>query len=245
LRRAALSTIPSMRHLDMGKRLEHMAGLGFQPQTIVDVGAAEGTWSRMAAGIWPNARLIGFEPNRTNEAKLERTRRELPQFAYHLCFLGAEIGRVTYVDRGTQTSLYTDAPGSDDAEMRTVSLTTEQDGIGMATGAWLGGVRSALLMQSSGVGNCINALSLIKNCQIPFLTFITMRGDFGEANNWQMAMGQATPTVLEAMGMVCLRVERAEDIEETVAAALRMSFLAQQSIAVLLSQRLIGAKVFK
>mgnify|MGYP001231968324 CR=1 FL=1 len=72
-----------------------------------------------------------------------------------------------------------------------------------------------------------------------------IRGDFGEANNWQMAMGQATPTVLEAMGMVCLRVEKAEDIEETVSAALRMTFSAQQSIAVLLSQRLIGAKIFK
>jgi FkbM family methyltransferase len=126
LRRAALSTIPSMRHLDMGKRLEHMAGLGFQPQTIVDVGAAEGAWSRMAAGIWPNARLIGFEPNQANEAKLERTRRELPQFAYHLCFLGAETGRVTYADRGTQTSLYTThAEGKNDAEMRTLDACFE------------------------------------------------------------------------------------------------------------------------
>ncbi len=155
----------------------------------------------------------------------------------------AKVTQVTYVPDGGHKQLIQHC--TDDAAMRTVSLTTEQDGIGMATGAWLGGVRSALLMQSSGVGNCINALSLIRNCQIPFLTFVTMRGDFGEGNNWQMAMGQATPTVLEAMGMVCLRVERAEDIEETVAAALRMSFLAQQSIAVLLSQRLIGAKVFK
>ena len=132
-----------------------------------------------------------------------------------------------------------------DDGMRAVPLTTEEEGVALAAGAWLGGARAVLLMQSSGVGNCINALSLIKNCQIPFLTFVTMRGDFGEANNWQMAMGQATPTVLEAMGMVCLRVEKAEDIEETVSAALRMSFSASQSIAVLLSQRLIGAKIFK
>jgi FkbM family methyltransferase len=127
LRRAALSTIPSMRHLDMGKRLEHMAGLGFQPETIVDVGAAEGTWSRMAARIWPNAHLIGFEPNPTNEAKLERTRRQLPQFAYHLCFLGAESGRVTYADRGAQTSLYTEALGNDEAEMRTLDACYEAE----------------------------------------------------------------------------------------------------------------------
>lgn len=155
----------------------------------------------------------------------------------------AKVTQISYVPDGGHKNLIQYC--SDDPEMRTISLTTEQDGIGLATGAWLGGVRSALLMQSSGVGNCINALSLIKNCQVPFLTFVTMRGDFGEANNWQMAMGQATPTVLEAMGMVCLRVEKADDMEETVAAALRMAFSAQQSIAVLLSQRLIGAKIFK
>lgn len=155
----------------------------------------------------------------------------------------AKVRQISYVPDGGHKQLIQYC--TDDPDMRTVSLTTEQDGIGIAAGAWLGGVRSALLMQSSGVGNCVNALSLIKNCQIPFLTFVTMRGDFGEANNWQMAMGQATPTVLEAMGMVCLRAERAEDMEETVRAALRMSFSASQSIAVLLSQRLIGAKTFK
>ena len=109
----------------MRKRLEHMAGLGFQPQTIVDVGAAEGTWSRMAAGIWPNAQVVGFEPNRTNAARLERTRHDLPRFAYHLCFLGADPGHVAYADRGAQTSLYTNAVGSTDAEMRTLDACLE------------------------------------------------------------------------------------------------------------------------
>jgi sulfopyruvate decarboxylase alpha subunit len=155
----------------------------------------------------------------------------------------ARVTQISYVPDGGHKNLIRYC--SDDPEMRTISLTTEQDGIGLATGAWLGGVRSALLMQSSGVGNCINALSLVRNCRIPFLAFVTMRGDFGEANNWQMAMGRATPTVLEAMGTVCLRVDKAEDMEETVAAALRMAFSAQQAIAVLLSQRLIGAKIFK
>jgi sulfopyruvate decarboxylase alpha subunit len=155
----------------------------------------------------------------------------------------AKVTQISYVPDGGHKELISHC--TDDPGMRTVSLTTEQDGIGLAAGAWLGGVRSALLMQSSGVGNCINALTLVKNCQFPFLTFVTMRGDFGEANNWQMVMGQAVQPVLEAMGTVCLRVERTEDIEETVSAALRMAFSASQSIAVLLSQRLIGAKIFK
>jgi sulfopyruvate decarboxylase alpha subunit len=155
----------------------------------------------------------------------------------------AKVAQVSYVPDGGHKELI--GYCTDDPAMRTVSLTTEQDGIGLAAGAWLGGRRSALLMQSSGVGNCINALTLVRNCQFPFLTLVTMRGDFGEANNWQMVMGQAVQPVLEAVGTVCLRVEHAEDIEETVSAALRMAFSASQSVAVLLSQRLIGAKIFK
>lgn len=155
----------------------------------------------------------------------------------------ADVRLVSFVPDGGHKALIQHC--FDDPDIRTVSLTTEQDGIGLATGAWLGGVRSALLMQSSGVGNCINALSLVRNCQIPFLTLITLRGDFGETNNWQIAMGQATQPVLERMGVICLRVDREGDVEETVAAATAMAFSAQQSIAVLLGQRLIGAKAFK
>jgi sulfopyruvate decarboxylase alpha subunit len=163
--------------------------------------------------------------------------------AIHRLLKGAGIRQVSYVPDGGHKELIAHCHA--DPAMRTISMTTEQDGIGLAAGAWLGGVRSAMLLQSSGVGNCINALTLIKNCQFPFLMMVTMRGDFGENNNWQMAMGQATPTVLTAMGMVCLRAERADEVEETVAAALQMAFSANQSIALLLSQRLIGAKVFK
>jgi len=155
----------------------------------------------------------------------------------------AKVTQVSFVPDGGHKQLIQHC--TDDPGIRMISLTTEQDGIGLATGAWLGGVRSALLMQSSGVGNCINALSLIRNCQIPFITFVTMRGDFGETNTWQIPMGQGVKPVLEQMGMICLRAEKAEEVEETVRAGLAMAFSAQQAIAVLLSQRLIGAKVFK
>ena len=65
-----------------------------------------------------------------------------------------------------------------DPAMRAVVLTTEEEGIALAAGAWLGGQRAALLMQSSGVGNCINMLSLPVTCRMPFLTLITMRGEW-------------------------------------------------------------------
>jgi len=99
-------------------------------------------------------------------------------------------------------------------------------------------------MQSSGVGNCINMLSLIKGGRFPFLTLVSMRGDFGEGNPWQFPMGQATPAVLEAMGVICLRIARPEEVIPTTNAALTMAFKGGHAVAVLLSQQLIGAKPF-
>src|SRR5258705_6742280 len=89
-----------------------------------------------------------------------------------------------------------------DHDLDTVVLSTEEEGIGLTAGAWLGGVRSVLLMQSSGVGNCINALGMTRECRFPLLMLVTMRGQFGEFNPWQVPMGQATSGVLTAMGVV-------------------------------------------
>jgi sulfopyruvate decarboxylase alpha subunit len=131
-----------------------------------------------------------------------------------------------------------------DPDVFSIPLTTEEEGVALAAGADLGGVRSVLLMQSSGVGNCINMLSLIKGARFPFLTLVSMRGDFGEGNPWQYPMGQATQPVLEAMGGICLRIERPDEVIPTATAALTMAFKSGQSVAVLLGQRLIGAKPF-
>jgi sulfopyruvate decarboxylase alpha subunit len=128
--------------------------------------------------------------------------------------------------------------------MRTVPLTTEEEGIAIAAGAWLGGQRSVLLMQSSGVGNTINLLGLTKTLRFPFLTLITMRGEWGEFNSWQYPMGQGTPKVLEAMGVLLYSVDNAEDVKATVDAAARAAFNAGQAVAVLLRQKLIGIKDF-
>jgi sulfopyruvate decarboxylase alpha subunit len=128
--------------------------------------------------------------------------------------------------------------------IRTLALTTEEEGIAIAAGAWLGGQRSALLMQSSGVGNTINMVGLTKTLRFPFLTLITMRGDYGEFNSWQYPMGQGTPKVLEAMGMLLYSVDTAGDVKATVDAAARSAFHGGQSVAVLLRQKLIGIKTF-
>ena len=131
-----------------------------------------------------------------------------------------------------------------DPDVLSIPLTTEEEGVALAAGADLGGARAVLLMQSSGVGNCINMLSLIKGGRFPLLTLVSMRGDFGEGNPWQFPMGQATQPVLEAMGVICLRVEQPEEVVPATVAALTMVFKGQQAVAVLLTQKLIGAKPF-
>jgi sulfopyruvate decarboxylase alpha subunit len=131
-----------------------------------------------------------------------------------------------------------------DPDVHSVALTTEEEGVALLAGADLGGARGVLLMQSSGAGNCINMLSLNKGGRFPLLMLISMRGDFGEGNPWQFAMGQAVKPVLEAMGVIVLRCDFPEDVIPTVQAALTMVFQSGEAVAVLLSQRLIGAKKF-
>ena len=131
-----------------------------------------------------------------------------------------------------------------DNEITVTTLTTEEEGIALMQGAWLGGDKAVLLMQSSGVGNCINMLSLsqIHRCPMPML--VTMRGDFGEFNPAQVPMGEATQAVLEAMGTIVRRADAPEDIASTVDATIRMAFNTFRPTATLIGQRVIGAKTF-
>lgn len=131
-----------------------------------------------------------------------------------------------------------------DTGMRLVTLSTEPEGIGIATGCWLGGGRALLAMQSSGVGNCINALGLPAALRAPCLMLVTMRGQWGEFNPWQVPMGQATRPALETVAVKCFPVDRTEDVGETFAAAADLAFHSRVSTAVLVSQRIIGAKGF-
>jgi sulfopyruvate decarboxylase alpha subunit len=132
-----------------------------------------------------------------------------------------------------------------DKAMRAVVLSTEEEGVGLVAGAWLGGVRGALLMQSSGVGNCINQLGTVRECRFPLLMIVTMRGQKGEFNPWQVPMGQATPAVLAAMGVVVHEANAPEEIAPTVDAAARLAFGSYQAVAVLISQAVIGIKSFQ
>ena len=131
-----------------------------------------------------------------------------------------------------------------DPGAHSVALTTEEEGVALLAGADLGGARGVLLMQSSGAGNCVNMLSLVKGGRFPLLTLISMRGDFGEGNPWQFAMGQAVEPVLQAMGVIVWRVDTPDEVVPTVEAALTTVFQSGNAVAVLLTQKLLGAKAF-
>jgi sulfopyruvate decarboxylase alpha subunit len=130
----------------------------------------------------------------------------------------------------------------DDPNIADVVLTTEEEGVGLVAGAALGGQRAALLMQSSGVGNCINMFSLLRNCGFGCLVLVTMRGEFGEFNQWQVPMGSITADVLRLAGFLTYRAEQPEQVDEIVGAGCDMAFNGDLQVAILLSQRLIGPK---
>jgi len=132
-----------------------------------------------------------------------------------------------------------------DKSMRVVRLTTEEEGVALLAGAWLGGEKGVLLMQSSGVGNCINMLSLSLACQFPLLMLVTMRGDHGEFNPAQVPMGNATQAVFEAIGVIVKRADTGEEVPEMVSSAIRLAFNTYRPLAVLIGQRVSGAKDFR
>jgi sulfopyruvate decarboxylase alpha subunit len=129
-------------------------------------------------------------------------------------------------------------------EMVSVPLTTEEEGIALLAGAWLGGDRGVLLMQSSGVGNCLNMFSLTRTCRMPLLMLVTMRGEWGEFNPWQVPMGQNTEKLLKAADILTFHVDESNRLGEATEAAARMVFEGPAAAAVLISQRILGTKTF-
>ncbi len=133
----------------------------------------------------------------------------------------------------------------DDPTVKTVRLTTEEEGVALATGAWLGGARAAVLMQSSGVGNCINMLSLLASCEVPAFHLVTMRGEPGEANPWQVPMGSVAGETMALMGVDVRRVTSADAVAAAITRACLDTFDQRgPATAVLIDQTVIGHKQF-
>ena len=142
----------------------------------------------------------------------------------------AKIRHLVYVpDAGHATAI---RMAEADETIHSVVLTTEEEGIGYLAGAWLGGERGALLMQSSGAGNCINTLGLAACARFPLLMVVTMRGDWAEFNQWQNPMGQATEAALRLMGVMTWRADDPKDVAPLLRGAATMAFEGDSSCAV-------------
>ena len=157
--------------------------------------------------------------------------------------LAQQVRQVAYVPDAGHSELIRLCQATE--QMATVSLTTEEEGIGMLAGAWLGGQRGALLMQSSGVGNCVNLFGMVQECRFPLLMLVTMRGQWGEFNPWQIPMGQGTREALQTAGVIVVDVDDAARVAETVHAAAALAFGSYRPVAVLIRQRVIGFKNWK
>jgi sulfopyruvate decarboxylase alpha subunit len=131
-----------------------------------------------------------------------------------------------------------------DPDIHDVALTTEEEGVAMAAGAWLGGQRAALLMQSSGLGNCINMISLARTCRFPLLMLITMRGEWEEFNPWQEPMGSIVDPVLKLCEAQVYRARMPEEVAGLAERAIQQAFGDERIVALILAQQLIGKKVW-
>lgn len=154
----------------------------------------------------------------------------------------AEIRQVGYVPDAGHARLIERCHA--ESQMRAIVLTTEEEGVALAAGAWLGGQRSVLLLQSSGVGNCINMLSLMQSCRFPLVMLVTMRGEWAEFNPWQVPMGSIVEPSLKLAGLHVYRAERAEDVTDSAQAAIDLAFNGDHAVALLLAQKLIGRKLW-
>jgi sulfopyruvate decarboxylase subunit alpha len=124
-------------------------------------------------------------------------------------------------------------------DVRTTIATREEEAFGIAAGLYLGGMRPTVMLQSSGLGNSINALtSLLVPYQIPALIVISMRGDAGEWNAAQVPMGRAVPAICDAIGVPHVTVESPEATADLVSRAGQTAFAARIPGACLLPRRL-------
>jgi len=123
------------------------------------------------------------------------------------------------------------------------TLAREEEGIGIITGEYLGGRNGVLMMQSAGLGNCVNALaSLAIPYQIPFLMLISQRGELGEFNACHVVMGKALRSILEALGIQHYTVNREDELETILGGAIKTAYTSAQPVAVILSTALTGWK---
>jgi sulfopyruvate decarboxylase alpha subunit len=135
------------------------------------------------------------------------------------------------------------ALAEEDPFFNLVSVHREEEAVGILTGLFLGGQRGAMLVQSSGLGNALNALgSLAMVYRIPFPLLVSLRGELGEFNPAQLHMGRAVPGCLDALTIRHVTLRSETDLGTIVTGALKTCFTAEEPFGILLSALLTGWK---
>jgi sulfopyruvate decarboxylase alpha subunit len=130
-----------------------------------------------------------------------------------------------------------------DPFFRLVGVHREEEAVGILAGLFMGGQRGAMLIQSSGLGNTLNALgSLAMVYRIPFPLFVSLRGELGEFNPAQLHMGRAVPGCLDALNIQHVTLRTMTDLDTIVSGALKTCFTAEEPLGLLLSAQLTGWK---
>jgi sulfopyruvate decarboxylase alpha subunit len=128
----------------------------------------------------------------------------------------------------------------------TFACTREEEAIGIVTGAWMGGMRAAVLMQTSGFATIPNALaSLVSPCQIPALLFVSERGTLGEFNLGQAMVCRTMRPVLDALGIETHTITRQDELAFILDRSIKQAVATQAPVTFILSPLLTGGKVFE
>ncbi|MBI4198150.1 MAG: decarboxylase [Chloroflexi bacterium] len=158
------------------------------------------------------------------------------------CLKDARISLIAYVP---DISIYQATKLMEaDPFFHVVAATREEEAIGVACGAYAVGRNAAVFMQSSGFGNCINAISsLCIPCRIPLPLFINLRGQVGEFNIAQVAMGRGTRPILDVLGLPHYTLEDAAALPKVVPGALKLCYASRQPLALCMTPLLHGGKI--
>jgi sulfopyruvate decarboxylase alpha subunit len=121
----------------------------------------------------------------------------------------------------------------------------EEEAVGIISGAWMGGLRGAILMQTSGFATLANVLaSLAMPYQIPLIMFVSERGTLGEFNYGQSLVCRTMRPVLDSLAMEHHTATRLDEFEFIVDRSIKQAITTQAPVALILSPLLTGGKVF-
>ncbi|MGJ5208208.1 thiamine pyrophosphate-binding protein [Bradyrhizobium sp. HKCCYLR20261] len=154
-----------------------------------------------------------------------------------------EVSLVPYVPDRVLTPLIQGL--HDDSSFTTFATAREEEAVGILAGAWMGGRRGALLMQTSGFATLPNVLaSLVVPCQIPMIMIVSERGTLGEFNVGQSLVCRTMRPVLDALAIEHHTMTRLDELDFIVDRSIKQAVATQAPVALILSPLLTGGKVF-